>query len=288
VETLGYIALRQGRWNEGREYIDDAIALNPRDLHLRKQAAHARSGVRDFPAALRTIDQALAIWPEDPGLIADKASVHQALGQLDQADALLNRLQPRATDVSAVGSIYDQAMLRRDPAATITLLRTLTDPPNSLPPMLQALYHLYLGELEQLSGNINEARTSFTQAREELEKELKQQPQNPPLVSLIALTLAGLGERERAQREADRAVELLPSAKDARTGPAYEEIRARIQARFGDGSRAIPTLKHLLDIPYSARYRGPPLTPALLRLDPDFDPIRGDPRFQELCKDKQP
>jgi tetratricopeptide (TPR) repeat protein len=76
AETLGFIALRQGRWNEGRQYLDEAIALNPRDLFLRTQAAYARYAVHDFPATLRTIDQALAIWPEDPILTADKASVH--------------------------------------------------------------------------------------------------------------------------------------------------------------------------------------------------------------------
>jgi hypothetical protein len=98
----------------------------------------------------------------------------------------------------------------------------------------------------------------------------------------VAIAYAvGLGEREATLRWADRAVELLPSSHDARSGPAFEETRARIQARFGDGDRAIPTLKHLLEIPYAS-----PITPALLRLHPDFDPLRGDPRFQELCKDK--
>src|SRR6266700_179441 len=180
--------------------------------------------------------------------------------------ALLSRLHPKEGDFSeVVEAICDQAMLRRDPAAAITLLRTWTKPPNSLPPRSQAYYNLRLGELEQLSGNANEARTSFTEAREALEKELKQQPQNLNTISNLALTLAGRGEREAALREADRAVELVPSSHNARTGPSIEEMRARIQARFGDGDRAIPTLKHLLEIPYAGA-----LTPALLRLHPDL------------------
>jgi tetratricopeptide (TPR) repeat protein len=173
-------------------------------------------------------------------------------------------------------------MLRRDPAATIKLLQTLSDPSNSLPPMVHSLFQLGLGQLEQLSGNASEARASFAQARDGLVMELKQQPQNPLLVSLVARTLAGLSEREAALREADRAVELLPSSRDARSGPFYEEIRARIWARFGDHDRAIPALKHLLETSYSL-----PLTPALLRLDPEFDALRSDPRFQELCNDNQ-
>jgi TolB-like protein/Flp pilus assembly protein TadD len=279
VEALGLIAFRQGRWKEAREYFDAAIALNPRDQFLRINAFYARAHVRDFPQAIRTIDQALVIWPDDADLIALKASAYQALGQLDQADALLSRLRPKAGDFRDVeGTICDQAMLRRDPAVAITLLRGLT---NSLPPRSQAYCNLRLGELEGLSGNADEARTSFTQAREELEKQLKQQPQDSGLAVMLALTLAGLGEREAALREADRAVELLPSSHDARSGPQAEEMRARIQARFGDGDRAIPTLKHLLEIPYAGA-----LTPALLRLHPDFDPLRSDPRFQELCKDR--
>jgi len=287
IETLGLIALRQGRWKEGREYIDDAIALNPRDLDLRKDAAYARCSTRDFSATLRTIDQALAIWPDDTNLIGIKAGVYQALGQLDQADALLSGLHAEAKDVDAIGPIWYQAMLRRDPVATISLFRTLTDQQNSLPPMLHTSYQLALAELERLSGDANEARANFIHAREMLQKELKQQPQNALLTSFLAQALAGLGEREAALQEADRAVGLLPSSRDAKSGPFYESTRARIQARFGDANRAIPVLRHLLATSYSPWVR-PLLTPALLRLDPDFDQLRSDPRFQELCKDKQP
>ena len=139
-----------------------------------------------------------------------------------------------------------------DAIPAITLLRTLLSPPNSSPPYLHAWFHVALGRLQQLSGNANEARASFTQAQEPLEKELKQQPQDANLALILAETLTGLGEREAALRWADRAVELLPSSHDARSGPAFEETRARIQARFGDGDRAIPTLKHLLEIPYAS------------------------------------
>jgi hypothetical protein len=64
----------------------------------------------------------------------------------------------------------------------------------------------------------------------------------------------------------------------------YKENLARIEARFGESDRAIKGLQYLLTVAYG----DPPLTPALLRLDPDWDGLRGDPRFQELCKDKQP
>jgi tetratricopeptide (TPR) repeat protein len=282
VEALGLIAFRQGRWKEAREYFDAAIALNPRELYLHLDTFYVRACVRDFPAALRTIDQALAIWPEDMTLIGLKASVYQALGDLDQAGALLRRLRPKPVYSVAISAICDQAMLRRDPAAAITLLRTLSDPANSSPQSwLRAWFHALLGRLEQLSGNPNEARRSFTQAREGLEQ-LQQHTEDPD--ALLAEVLAGLEEQEPALQQADRVV--ASWTRDARSGPGYEELRARIQARFGDGDRAIPALKHLLEIPYNGAV-GPPLTPALLRLHPDFDPLRADPAFQKLCEEKQ-
>jgi TolB-like protein/Tfp pilus assembly protein PilF len=283
VKALGLIALRQSRWSEGREYFDAAIALDPRDLDLRKQSIYARRDVRDFSTALRTIDEALAIWPNDTNLIGIKASVYQALGELDKAGTLLRHMHPSWKDLPAVVTISRQAALRRDPAPAIALLQTLSNLPSPMPPTLRGVCHFFLGNLERVSGNANQARANFTQAREALVAALKQQPQNSDLVFYLAQTLAGLGEREAALREADHAVELFPSSRDARTGPQLEEMRARIQARFGDGNRAIPVLEHLLKIPYND-----PLTPALLRLNPDFDQLRSDPRFQELCKDKRP
>ena len=81
---------------------------------------------------------------------------------------------------------------------------------------------------------------------------------------------------------------LLPSAKDPVDGPAFEENLALIQTIFGENSRAISTLTRLLQTPYSACFTAMPITPALLRLDPLWDPLRADPAFQKLCEEKQP
>jgi hypothetical protein len=92
-----------------------------------------------------------------------------------------------------------------------------------------------------------------------------------------------LGEKDAAIKEAEHAITLLPSVKDAVDGPAFEENLAFVEARVGDKSRAILTLQRLLEIPYSNC-----VTPALLRLDPKWDPLRADLRFQKLCEEKQP
>ena len=81
---------------------------------------------------------------------------------------------------------------------------------------------------------------------------------------------------------------LVPRAKDAVIGPGLEENLALIQTMFGENSRAISTLTRLLQTPYRADLRPTPITPALLRLDPLWDPLRGDPAFQKLCEEKQP
>jgi serine/threonine-protein kinase len=102
------------------------------------------------------------------------------------------------------------------------------------------------------------------------------------------LAYAALGEKDSALKEAERAVTLLPSAKDAVDGPAAEEKLALVLAMFGENSRAISTLRRLLDMPFQSQLYGPaPLTPAFLRLDPLWDSLRDDPAFRELCDEKQ-
>ena len=97
-----------------------------------------------------------------------------------------------------------------------------------------------------------------------------------------------LGE-DSAEKAAERVIMLLPRAKDAMSGPAWEENLAFVKATFGEKRHAIAILTELLQTPYNSLiYNITPVTPALLRLDPIWDPLRGDPAFQKLCEEKQP
>ena len=122
-----------------------------------------------------------------------------------------------------------------------------------------------------------------------MEPLLKEQPENFSLIGDLALTNMSLGDKAGALALAERAIAANPIEKDALVGPSSIEILARVAARMGESDRAIAALRKLLSIPYDAALAsGVPLTPALLRLDPMFDPLRKDPRFQELLASPAP
>ena len=137
--------------------------------------------------------------------------------------------------------------------------------------------------LLEFSADKSRSQALLAKVRDQTEASLKEQPDNWPLVVERACAFAGLGEREKALGAADQAIGL--TANDARDNGVAQEMKARLLARFGDKDGAIPLLQNLLEISYDGAY-GPPLTPALLRLDSDFDPLRGDPRFQKLCEER--
>ena len=122
-----------------------------------------------------------------------------------------------------------------------------------------------------------------------MEPFLKEQPDNFSLIGDLALINMSLGDKADALAFSERAIAANPVEKDAVTGAYPIEILARVAARMGEPDRAIAALQKALSTPYSGSLSfGVPLTPALLRLDPMFDPLRNDPRFQKLCEEKQP
>jgi TolB-like protein/class 3 adenylate cyclase/Tfp pilus assembly protein PilF len=288
-ESLGYVARRRGQWDQSERYFNEAERLDPLNVNLLGQHAASYVALRRFPEALRKLDDVLNITPNDVDTIAQKAGVAQGEGNLPRASALLAPLQPGPDDPTPLAAQAYQAILEHRTAQIISRLKeTLTKPDPALGYFNGAL-RFWLGWAQDVAGDHTAAQTTWRDARSELESFLKEQPENYSLIGFLALTNTRLGDKAAALALAERAMAAIPIEKDTLLGPYPIDILARVAAQTGEHDRAIAALEKLLSIPYSGPIpENVPLTPALLRLDPMFDALRGDPRFEKLATSVPP
>jgi serine/threonine protein kinase/Tfp pilus assembly protein PilF len=288
-ESLAYVARRRGQWDRSESYFNEAERLDPRNVSLLTQRALSYICLRRFPEALRKLDQVLNITPDDLDTLVQKAAIAQAEGDLPRAAAILAPLHPAADNAAAVETQVYQAILERRPASVIPRLKEILAKPDSALGFYNGELRFWLGWALELAGDHAGARESWREGRSELEAFLKQQPENWGLMGDLALTNAFLNDKASALSLSERAIAMNPIEKDPLAGPLPMEILARVAARAGDNDRAIGVLQKLLSIPYAGALASDlPLTPALLRLDPMFDPLRNDARFEALVQNVPP
>ena len=285
-ESLAYIARRRGQWDRSESLFNEAERLDPRNVTILTQHALSYISLRRFREAQRKLDQVLNITPDDVDTLATMASIAQAQGDLPRAAALLAPLHPNPYNPGVLEIQAYQGILERRPAAIIPTLKEVLAKPDPAFGFFNGELRFFLGWAQQVAGDHAAAQETWRQARSELEPFVKQQPENYLLMDDLALTNMGLGDKTAAFALTEQAMAGVPLEKDAFAGSS--SILARVAAQMGEPDRAIAALQKLLSIPHREYLTAVPFTPAVLRLDPMFDPLRNDPRFQKLCEEKQP
>ena len=287
--ALGAVARREGLWDESVVYWERGLALDPLNTALLTEVAWTYDALRQFPTALKLYDRALDILPNELSLMALKASIYQAEGNLPEAAKLLAQVNAQTNSDVAVRIKLAQLRLERNQIEAIRFVQLRQARLHFSSGMDKGIKQGGLALLNRVAGDTASAKAAAEQARNTLEPLSKDQPDNAFVAAALAVVYAILDEKGSALNEAQRAITLVPSSKDRLSGPGFEENLALVEMIIGENSRAISALTRLLHTPYGGWIYSPaPITPAILNLDPLWDPLRADPAFQKLCEEKQP
>ena len=287
--ALAAIARSEGHWDESIAYWERGLALNPRNTALLTEVAFTYATLRQFPRAEKLYDRALDILPNEVSIMALKASIYQAEGNLHEAAKLLAQINLETNSDVANRIRLTQWRLQRNHTEATHWVQGRQDRLRLFSGIDKGSKQLGNALVHRVAGDTAQAKAFAEQARNTIEPLRKEQPDNAFVAAALAVAYAMLDEKESALNEAQRAITLSPSNKDRLSGPAFEENLALVEMIIGENSRAIATLTRLLQTPYGGWLYSPtPITPALLRLDPIWDPLRADPVFQKLCEEKQP
>jgi TolB-like protein/Flp pilus assembly protein TadD len=279
----GYIQRRQGRWEESTRNLERAIELDPRNFYMLQQIAISYGLLRRYADETFVLRRALAIEPDDVNTKvalaaiefhwkADTRPLHQTIDSI------------RASNPGALPNVANDwlscALAERNVADATNALNAFGQVPLT-DYGVHANRPLIEGILARMAKDEDEAHAAFTVARTLQEKAVQDQPNYGPPLCVLGLIDAALGRKEEALREGRRAVELLPVEKDAINGPLMIKYLAMIAAWAGDKDLACEQLATAVRPPSTVSY-------GQLKLEPDWDPLRGDPRFEKIVASLAP
>jgi len=281
--AIGAIQRRQGKWIESTGNLEKAAALDPKNVGILCNLGYSYMAQRNFEAADKIFDRAIAAEPQSLQAAGMKAAVAvQSTGDLSAVEKQFSSVPPGADPGGLITWIrvgiltlerkFPEALQVAQQFPGETLATATTAPcPKAL---LEGTLYLYQGDKEK-------ARIAYGHARAVAEKLVREAPQDSARHGQLGVVLAALGQKEQAINEGKRAVELLPESQDAFDGPQGTASLAQIYAWTGEFDEAFRLLDHLLDVPNG-------LTVPMLKLEPMWDPLRKDPRFQALIDKYSP
>src|SRR6266567_2968740 len=281
--AIGAIQRRQGKWIESTENLERAAALDPKNVGILCNLGYSYMAQRNFKAADKIFDRAIVAEPQSLQAAGMKAAVAvQSTGDLTAVEKQFSSVPPEADPAGLITWIrvgiltlerkFPEALQVVQQFRGETLATATTAPcPKAL---LEGTLYLYQGDKEK-------ARIAYEHARAVAEKLVREAPQDSARHGQLGVVLAALGQKEKAISEGKRAVELLPESQDAFDGPQGTAALAQIYAWTGEFDEAFRLLDHLLDVPNG-------LTVPMLKLEPMWDPLRKDPRFQALIDKYSP
>jgi serine/threonine protein kinase/tetratricopeptide (TPR) repeat protein len=281
-EYSGYIQRRKGEWEQGTHNLERAIELDPRNFFLLQQLALNYQSQRRYADAEGILDRALSVKPGDPLTRINRAEIRlDSQADIQPYQTMLTSLIAENPAVAPEVDHPDYSVCERTDTAAARLLRNYPRDGVSTSYGVNCSHAYWEGVVARWQGDPAKAHSAFTAAYIEIEKILAKQPEFPAALSLQGVIDAGLGRRDQAISEGQRACELLPMSADAIDGVALAVNLAQIYAWTGEHDRAIQQIVSIEQRPNMLSY-------GFLKLHPYWDLLRDDPRFEEIVASLSP